>query len=107
MRLRKDDAPAVGADPVDIAGDVPQLVLAILQRARLVAQHERAEEDLVHCVAGEDQTDIALLATELVEALEAANDLDAAQPGRAGDVGPAPTVRFRPDLQHAAREHAV
>ena len=50
MGLGHDQPPAVGADPLDIAGDVALLILAILKNAALVGEGERAEEYLADCV---------------------------------------------------------
>ena len=73
MRLGHHQPPAVRPDPLDIAGNVPQLILAILKRARFVGEYERAEENIAESVAGKNQADIALCAAELTEALEAAS----------------------------------
>ena len=70
MRLRHDEAPAIGTDPLDIAGDVAQLVLAILQRPVLVGEDKGSKEDVADGVAGKDQADIALSAVELRQALQ-------------------------------------
>ena len=51
-------------------GDVAILVLAILHRPVLVAEHQGAEECLAHPVVGEDQPDIALRTGQLVEPLQ-------------------------------------
>src|SRR5690242_21032477 len=86
MRLGHHQAPAVRADALDVAGDVTGLVLPILKRALLVAEHQRAEEDLAYAVVGEDETDVTLGAAQLVESLEAAFGLHSASEGRISHV---------------------
>ena len=70
MGLRHDQPPAVGADPLDIAGNIALLVLTVLERAAFVAKHERAEEDVADRVAGEDQAEVSLATGQLGQALQ-------------------------------------
>jgi len=107
MRLGHDDAPPVGSDPLDVTRDVAELILAVLQRARLIAEHQRAEEHLPNRVSGEDQTDVALRAAELVEALQAAVGLHPAHERRIRDVGQPAAVGLGAELDHPAAVHAV
>ena len=46
MGLRHHQSPAVRADALDISGDVAGFVLAVLQRARFIAEHQCAEQHL-------------------------------------------------------------
>src|SRR5436190_12204853 len=92
MGLRHDQPPAIGPDPLDIAGDIAVQVLAVLERAALVGEGKRAEEDVADRVAGEDHADIALRPTELAKALQRLLRTDAAGEARIGDIVEVPGV---------------
>ena len=72
MRRRHHQSPALRPDPLDIAGDVALLVLAILESPTFVGEDEGPEEDVADRIAGEDQSDITLGAAELAEPLQSA-----------------------------------
>src|SRR5438067_7026370 len=98
--------PASGTDAIDIAGNVALLVLAILERAALVGEGERAEEDVADRVAGEDQADIALRAAELGETLKPMLGADLAGEGGVSDISGAAGVPGT-ELDHPAAIDAV
>ncbi len=106
MRLGHDQTPAVRADPLEITGDVAHLVLPVLQRACLVAEHQSAEKHLSNRVSREHQADVTLRAAELVEALQVALGLHPAVEGRVGDIGKV-ALGLGPDLDQAAAVKAV
>src|SRR4051794_35175748 len=82
VRCRHDQPPPVRADPLDIAGDVALLVLAVLQRSGFIGERKRAEEDVADRIPGKDQPNVALSAAELTETLQCLLGTDPA--GEAG-----------------------
>src|SRR5437660_11275361 len=101
MGFGHDQPPAAGTNSLDIAGDVAGLILAISPRPRFVAEHERAEEDLAHWVAGEEQADIALRAAHLAQELQVALWPDRAGEAAVSDVSEIARV-FGSELDHRA-----
>src|SRR3954451_16138045 len=101
MRLRHDYPPSAWPDPLNIAGDVAHLVLAILQRSGLIAEDQSSQEDLPYRIAGKDQSDHALRPAELVEPLKPALGLHPAIEGGIGDIGQIP-VALGADLDDSA-----
>src|SRR5260221_8797453 len=106
MRLRHDQPPAIGADPLNIASDIALLVLAILEDAAFVGEGERAEKDGADPIAREDQPDIALRAAKLAEPLQRPFRPDAARESGIRDKVEVPWV-FGAELDHPASVRAV
>src|SRR5947209_2476080 len=106
MRLRHDQPPALGADPLNIASHIALLVLAILEDAALVGEGEGAEKNVADTIAGEDQPDIPLRAAKLAETLQRPFLTDAA--GESGIRDKVEVSRvFRAEFDHPAAVHAV
>ena len=84
MGLRHQQPPTVRADALDVTRDIALIVLAILQRARFIAEHQCAEEYIADGVAGENQADKALRSAELGEPLQRPLRMNPAGEGRVG-----------------------
>src|SRR6478735_10133323 len=84
--IGKQEPPTAVADPLDPAGEVAVGIMAILHGALLVAEHERAEENLAHRVGREKQSDMPLRSAKLGQALQVLFLLDAAVEGRIGNI---------------------
>src|SRR3954470_2326677 len=64
MRAREGEAPAMRADALDQSRKIARLVVTVAQRARLVAELERAEEDHAPAGVGEDASHRPLRAVD-------------------------------------------
>src|SRR3954464_10472153 len=102
MRRRKSEPPAARTDPLDDRGEVARLVVAVAQRARLVAELERAEKDHAPATLGEDPSHRPLRAFEPDEGEGPIRILlDAAAEGRISAIGEAARP-LRTELERAA-----
>src|SRR5690349_17420799 len=106
MRTRHDQPPPIGTDALDIADDIATIVLAILERPRLIAQDQRPEEDLTQQVAREYQAELSLRPIQLGQLLQVPLCGDGTGERRIGDIVEH-ALRLGADLDHATAISAV
>src|SRR5436190_20283716 len=88
MGIGQDEPPAIVPDALDDSGHVALVVAAVAKREALVAELERAEEDLPARIVREERADRALRTVEPREMEPAAVQPDpAAIGGESGEIG--------------------
>ena len=70
VRLWHYEAPSIGADALDIARNIPELVLPILEGTPLVGEDERPKEDLPDRIVRKYDADITLGTAEFGKPLQ-------------------------------------